>query len=83
MSSPVQPTKRNIEIKARIHDEESFEKRISIAKNLTKIDGVILNQHDVFFNVSSGRLKLRMQVKTIVKSSFFYVIDFYNSFFIG
>lgn len=56
------PTKRNVEIKARIGDVEAFEKRVDIAKNLTKTEGEILPQHDTFFNVGNGRLKLRIQV---------------------
>lgn len=63
MSSPVkvQP-KRNIEIKARIQNEQEFEKRINIAKELTKTEGEILKQHDIFYNVRDGRLKLRNEV---------------------
>lgn len=55
-------TKRNIEIKARIGSNEEFQRRIDIAKELTKTDGEILPQHDTFFNVPNGRLKLRIEV---------------------
>lgn len=55
----VEPTKRNIEIKARIANEEEFSKRVNIAKKLTDTEGEIIPQHDVFFNVTNGRLKLR------------------------
>ncbi|XP_035786433.1 uncharacterized protein LOC118463742 [Anopheles albimanus] len=52
-------TLRNVEIKARVAGEEGFERRIALAKQLTGTDGVLIVQRDVFFNVSSGRLKLR------------------------
>ncbi|KAJ8982971.1 hypothetical protein NQ317_001411 [Molorchus minor] len=47
---------RNIEIKARIRDINVL---ISKAKNLSKEEGKILKQHDTFFYVPKGRLKLR------------------------
>lgn len=50
---------RNIEIKARLYNEENFNKTIAISKNLTKADGQLIQQHDVFFQSSNGRLKLR------------------------
>lgn len=65
MTSLVEPTKRNIEIKARISDDNEFQNRIAIAKELTKSDGEILNQHDIFYKVNNGRLKLRIQVNSI------------------
>ncbi|XP_050100135.1 uncharacterized protein LOC126580873 [Anopheles aquasalis] len=52
-------TLRNVEIKARLAGEEEFERRITIAKQLTGTDGELILQNDVFFNVSSRRLKLR------------------------
>lgn len=59
------PDKRNIEIKARIQDAAEYKKRVDIAKDLTKTDGEIIPQRDVFFNVTNGRLKLRyLTVKT-------------------
>lgn len=61
--SAILPGKRNIEIKARIGSDEEFHKRVEIAKKLTNTDGQILKQRDVFYNVSAGRLKLRMQVR--------------------
>lgn len=63
MTTTIVPEKRNIEIKARIPDAEEFQKRICIAKRLTNNDGQILKQRDVFYKVSNGRLKLRMEVR--------------------
>ncbi|KAJ6637594.1 hypothetical protein Bhyg_10325 [Pseudolycoriella hygida] len=51
-------TLRNIEIKARICDNKEFDRKIEIAKNLTT-NYTVIKQRDVFFNVTSGRLKLR------------------------
>ncbi|XP_053678682.1 uncharacterized protein LOC128729058 [Anopheles nili] len=50
---------RNIELKAKVNGEEDFEHRLAIAKKLTGGTGTLINQKDVFFNVSKGRLKLR------------------------
>lgn len=50
---------RNIEIKARVGSDDEFDKRIEIAKTLTKSSGEVIVQRDVFFNSQSGRLKLR------------------------
>lgn len=50
---------RNIEIKARVGSDEEFQKRIDIAKKLTESEGETIPQHDVFFNATKGRLKLR------------------------
>ncbi|XP_013100726.2 uncharacterized protein LOC106082645 [Stomoxys calcitrans] len=50
---------RNIEIKARVGSDEEFTKRVEIAKTLTKSNGEVIVQRDVFFNSQSGRLKLR------------------------
>lgn len=61
-NTTVEPSKRNIEIKARIVNDAGFEKRVEIAKSLTSTGGEILIQRDVFYKVSNGRLKLRMQV---------------------
>jgi hypothetical protein len=57
--------KRNIEIKAKFADKAEFDNKISIAKQLTGSDGEILIQHDVFFTVPNGRLKLRYEVNSI------------------
>ncbi|XP_048781192.2 uncharacterized protein LOC125683777 isoform X2 [Ostrea edulis] len=46
----------NVEIKASIASLEDFKKR---AKELSKTDGEVLVQEDVFFHVPNGRLKLR------------------------
>lgn len=58
----VEPKKRNIEIKARIANDAGYEKRVDIAKFITKTTGKVLEQRDVFYNVPNGRLKLRVQV---------------------
>jgi hypothetical protein len=56
-------TKRNIEIKAKLTQKE-FEEKVEIAKQLTgQSQPEILNQHDVFFKVPNGRLKLRYEVR--------------------
>lgn len=47
---------RNIEIKAKIDDPELV---ISQIKQLTNSDCTIIKQHDTFFSVTEGRLKLR------------------------
>lgn len=46
----------NIEIKARIHD---IDRVILKAKELSNNDEKIIKQHDVFFNATKARLKLR------------------------
>ncbi|KAM0725443.1 hypothetical protein ACS0PU_008929 [Formica fusca] len=46
----------NIEIKARIQD---IDRVILKAKELSNSDGQIITQHDVFFNATKSRLKLR------------------------
>ncbi|XP_037030623.1 uncharacterized protein LOC119070404 [Bradysia coprophila] len=56
-------TLRNIEIKARITDNTEFERKVKIAKKLTTNYSVI-KQRDVFFNVTTGRLKLRFLENT-------------------
>lgn len=50
---------RNIEIKARIPSDEEFQRRVEVAKGLTKTDGELLVQKDVFFKSEMGRFKLR------------------------
>lgn len=70
-------TKRNIEIKARIADYEGYKERIEIAKKLTNTNGEILKQHDIFYKVPKGRLKLRMQVRRAFISNIF---QYLNSF---
>jgi adenylate cyclase class IV len=60
-------SKRNIEIKAKLTQKE-FEEKVEIAKQLTgKTQPEILNQHDVFFKVPNGRLKLRYEVRRKVR----------------
>ncbi|XP_076619414.1 uncharacterized protein LOC143340903 [Colletes latitarsis] len=48
---------RNIEIKAKIDDPEFLVSRV---KQLTNADSIIIKQHDTFFKVKEGRLKLRI-----------------------
>ncbi|XP_062540042.1 uncharacterized protein LOC134207964 [Armigeres subalbatus] len=50
---------RNIEIKAKIPNEETFRRLVEVAKQLTGSGGEIIKQHDVFFNAEKSRLKLR------------------------
>jgi adenylate cyclase class IV len=52
---------RNVEIKAKLADEKEFNEKVSIAKKLTGCESEILRQHDVFFKVAEGRLKLRYE----------------------
>lgn len=53
---------RNIEIKAKIANETEFNEKVEIAKKLTgEKEAEIINQHDVFFKVPQGRLKLRFE----------------------
>ena len=47
----------NVELKAKIRD---WERAHSISRELSGADAQILHQEDVFFNVSQGRLKLRI-----------------------
>ncbi|XP_046627633.1 uncharacterized protein LOC124308706 [Neodiprion virginianus] len=49
-------TMRNVEIKAKIRDREDI---ISKAKILSNSQGFVIKQHDTFFKVPIGRLKLR------------------------
>lgn len=67
MSAP--ENKRNIEIKARIHSAAEYERRVEIAKKLTNTDGEIIPQHDIFYKVPNGRLKLRFQKVNIFQLS--------------
>lgn len=57
--------KRNIEIKARIPDEVEFQRRVTVAKDLCTENGELLKQHDIFYEVNTGRLKLRIQVRPL------------------
>ncbi|XP_055632796.1 uncharacterized protein LOC129773225 [Toxorhynchites rutilus septentrionalis] len=59
MFTGVDVPSRNVEIKARLSDEECFQRKVDIAKKLTGSSGEIIKQHDVFFNSLKGRLKLR------------------------
>jgi hypothetical protein len=53
---------RNIEIKAKINNDVEFNEKIEIAKKLTgKNEAEVIKQHDVFFEVTQGRLKLRYE----------------------
>ncbi|CRK91003.1 CLUMA_CG004691, isoform A [Clunio marinus] len=54
--------KRNIEIKAKLKDEKEFNEKIKIAQEITgQSSGEVIVQHDVFFKVPNGRLKLRYE----------------------
>lgn len=56
--------KRNIEIKAKLANEREFNDKVEIAKQLTgEMKAEIIEQHDVFFKVPIGRLKLRYEVR--------------------
>lgn len=59
---------RNIEIKAKLVDRKDFDEKVSIAEKLTEQKAVKIIQHDVFFNASEGRLKLRYEVRTFMES---------------
>lgn len=48
---------RNVEIKARVKDIKSL---IENAKELSKSKGEEIIQHDIFYNIPNGRLKLRI-----------------------
>lgn len=48
---------RNIEIKAKVKDVKSL---IEKAKELSKSKGEEIKQHDIFYNIPNGRLKLRI-----------------------
>lgn len=53
---------RNVEIKAKLFDENEFNEKVNIAKKLTgKNEAELIKQHDVFFKASVGRLKLRYE----------------------
>lgn len=55
--------RRNIEIKAKLADLKEFNEKVEIAKQLTgEKHAEIIVQHDVFFKVPIGRLKLRYEV---------------------
>lgn len=61
---------RNIEIKAKIDNPEL---KISRIVQLTKDNGIIMKQHDTFFKVAEGRLKLR---KFEVRNTFNFIDKF-------
>ena len=50
---------RNIEIKAQLLNKAEFDEKVKIAYDLTGAEAEEIKQHDVFFNVTTGRLKLR------------------------
>lgn len=55
--------RRNVEIKAKLEDEKEFNEKVKIAQQLTgQGKAEIIVQHDVFFKVPNGRLKLRYEV---------------------
>jgi adenylate cyclase class IV len=51
---------RNVEIKARVRDLEQL---LALAEHESGGPPVELRQEDTFFNVTSGRLKLRKEVR--------------------
>ncbi|XP_059620768.1 uncharacterized protein LOC132264544 [Phlebotomus argentipes] len=59
-----QPDSRNVEVKARMGSDENFNRCVEIAKKLCSSEGEVIKQHDVFFNVTNGRLKLRFLENT-------------------
>lgn len=63
---PAIAAQRNIEIKAKILDAAAFQEKVEIAKKLVGSAGEKIVQHDVFFNVNHGRLKLRYEVGCMV-----------------
>lgn len=48
---------KNIEIKAQI---KNLPKLLTLAKEISDSDEIIINQKDIFYNVPKGRLKLRI-----------------------
>ncbi len=48
---------QNVEIKARSVD---FAGQMEIARSLSGVEPEVIHQEDTFFNVSTGRLKLRV-----------------------
>lgn len=53
---------RNVEIKAKLCDANEFNEKVNTAKKLTgKNEAIVIKQHDVFFNSTKGRLKLRYE----------------------
>lgn len=68
----LKPESRNIEIKARLGNDEQFDRRVKIARKLTLTDGEIIHQRDVFYNVAEGRLKLRYLKVILSKGTFEY-----------
>ncbi|XP_055693348.1 uncharacterized protein LOC129795855 [Lutzomyia longipalpis] len=59
-----QPDSRNVEVKARLGSDENFNRCVEIAKKICSSEGEIIKQHDVFFNATKGRLKLRFLENT-------------------
>jgi len=51
---------RNVEIKAKVQNLSDL---LSRAKDVSKSNGEILKQSDVFFKSEKGRLKLREEVR--------------------
>jgi len=59
---------RNVEIKAKLINENDFIEKINIAKKLSGNDeSKVLVQRDVFFKTSYGRLKIRYEQGTTAK----------------
>jgi adenylate cyclase class IV len=50
---------KNIEIKAKVGSDEAFENLLKLGRELSGKEPDTITQHDTFFNVPQGRLKLR------------------------
>ena len=50
---------RNIEVKAQILTRAEYEQKLEIAAKLTKSEGEVIYQRDVFFHAPNGMLKIR------------------------
>lgn len=63
---PTEAPHKNIEVKARIRD---YEKLINEVQALCLSHGETIQQEDVFFNVPTGRLKLRKRAVSWILSN--------------
>jgi adenylate cyclase class IV len=63
-----QVNSRNVEIKAKLINENDLMEKMNIARKLTgNSESETLIQRDVFFNTSCGRLKLRFEKGSTTK----------------
>ncbi len=59
---------RNVEVKAKVDDVNSL---IRKAVELCKMEAILIEQSDTFFNTDTGRLKLRkFKVRQYIVSSY-------------